>query len=425
MKIFIRPESEYFHPIRYVMKLIEKQCALQIRFVDLKEDAEVLFDYDDEQSQPIATAFYTNVVSAERNLNHTHVFKNKPVIETDNDEVDHIATIFYLVNCLQEWTQTKNDQDQYGRFKYEHSLQHRFDLIEQNAVLNHMTAWLEQFNMKPGLKPSVFFISHDIDSLYGSLLQDNFWALKRLRIDIIIKLLCLEVIRKPHWRNIDRVMSVTSEFDIRSTFFWLVNSGQGDSGAKNADYSIQKEKSWLNTIENNGFINGLHKSCSSMSINDELQKIGAKTTYNRYHYLKFSLPEDWKRISDSNVTFDASLGFAEHYGFRNSYGHAFQPFDIDKMKPFDFVEAPLTFMDGTLHQYMGIEKSEIASKVIDFYEHHESGCTLSLLWHNTHFTQYKYAGFLDIYKHILGYIYEKKIEAVTPDDIIKDAQLTW
>jgi hypothetical protein len=62
------------------------------------------------------------------------------------------------------------------------------------------------------------------------------------------------------------------------------------------------------------------------------------------------------------------LGFAEHYGFRNSYGKAFQPFDISSNKPFDFVEAPLNFMDTTFHQYIKMPSSKIGDIIIEFYE---------------------------------------------------------
>ena len=234
-----------------------------------------------------------------------------------------------------------------------------------------------------------------------------------------------EILRKPHWRNIDKIIKINSEYDIRSTFFWLVNKGLGESKIKNADYSIRKEQKLLNLTERHGFVNGLHKSSTQQNFNDEIQKGNLSTTFNRYHFLKFLPHKDWHKISDSVITFDASLGFAERYGFRNSYGKAFQPYNLSENKPYNFVEAPLIFMDGTFHKYMLINPEKTGDTIIDFFEQNKKNCLFSLLWHNTYFTQYKYSPFLKEYKKILFYIYENNIGCLTPQEIIDKSRLSW
>ena len=119
------------------------------------------------------------------------------------------------------------------------------------------------------------------------------------------------------------------------------------------------------------------------------------------------------------------MGFAEHYGFRNSYGKAFQPFDIKNNKPYDFIEAPLNFMDGTFHKYMKIPANKIGNIIIDFFENNPINCDFSLLWHNTYFTNYKYNTFIKEYKKVLAYIYEKKISYLTPNELIEQNKLEW
>jgi hypothetical protein len=135
--------------------------------------------------------------------------------------------------------------------------------------------------------------------------------------------------------------------------------------------------------------------------------------------------EDWPKLSDSSIKLDCSLGFAEHYGFRNSYGKAFQPFDIVSNKPYDFIEAPLHFMDTTFHQYLKTDVHTIGTTVIDFFEQNKLNCDISLLWHNTFFTDYKYNSYLKEYKKILCYIYENKIEVISPLQLIEENKLTW
>jgi hypothetical protein len=247
-----------------------------------------------------------------------------------------------------------------------------------------------------------------------------------MKISVLLNLIAFELAQKPHWKNIDRIIKINSEYDIKSTFFWLVNKGRGLNEIQNADYDIKRESQLLKLVEEKKFINGLHKSCSVDSMNEELDKLGlTNCPYNRYHFLKFSTQRDWNELSESKIQLDCSLGFAEHYGFRNSYGKAFQPFDFLNDKPLKFIEAPLNFMDGTFHKYMKIKTEKIADIIIEFYEKNEYNCNFSLLWHNTYFTNYKYNSFIEEYKKVLGYIYENKVECLTPEELIKDNIITW
>jgi len=330
-----------------------------------------------------------------------------------------------MVNCIQELNLNINSTDNYGRYKYESSYQYRLENIDQNLVQKEIDELCIRWNITPVNEKSTFFISHDIDTIYGSFLQDGFWALKKLRIDIILNLIILEISKNPQWRNIDKIIKLNNEYDIRSTYFWLVNKGKGYQNIKNADYELINEKDLLNKVEDSKSINGLHKSCSKMTIDEELNKGNLETKLNRYHFLKFKTHEDWNKISESKLDFDCSLGFAEHYGFRNSYGKAFQPFDVINNKPYNFIEAPLHFMDGTFHKYMKINSKDIAKTIIDFYENNPTNCDFSLLWHNTYFTNYKYGSFLQVYKNIIEYIFENKIQCVIPEELIKKNKLTW
>jgi hypothetical protein len=180
----------------------------------------------------------------------------------------------------------------------------------------------------------------------------------------------------------------------------------------------------LETVRKNNFISGLHKACSESSINEELC-LADLEPYNRYHFLNFLSHTSWKDISDSKLEFDCSLGFAERYGFRNSYGKAFQPFDCDNNVPFDFVEAPLHFMDTTFNKYMKIPTSDISKIIIDFFEKNSTNCDFSLLWHNTYFTNYKYNSYLPQYKNILKYMYDNKVACVSPKELITENKLVW
>lgn len=425
MKIYIRQNTDYFYPIRYVMKLMEKNKNYRFDYVDSSQNATLIWDHLDEKTQPISLSFYNDLYNNRSRLNHTICFQNSPSILCEKGQKDGIATIFYMVNCLQEISSLKDHFDQYGRFKYEFSYQSRFNNIEENLVQQEIDQFFEKFGLKGCPKKSTFFISHDIDTIYGSFLQDGLWALKKLKISVIFKLIINEVIKNPHWRNIDQILKINSEYDVRSTFFWLVNQGKGTRNIMNADYNLTKEEHLVNMVSKAGSFNGLHKSCSEMSIDEEQKKSNLNTSLNRYHFLNFQIDKAWKEISQSKLTLDCSLGFAERFGFRNSYGRSFQPFDFEENKPYNFIEAPLTIMDTTLRNYMKLPSEKIGDTIIDFYEKNMYNCIHSLLWHNTSFTDYKFGSQLKEYKKVITYFYENKIGIATPNDVVNDGHLDW
>jgi hypothetical protein len=403
--------------------LIEKNIGKKFQFVDSYEDAEIIWDHENSESMPISVRFYDDLKGD--NLEFKRRFLSDRCILDDFGRKDVVATIFYLVNCIQEICPSEEELDHFGRFRFEASCQAKFDIMDQNLVQHEIDGLCNEMGLVASKRQSRFFISHDIDSIYGSFLQDGLWAVKNMKVGVILNLIAWEICRNPHWKNIDKVLQINNEYDVRSTFFWLAKKGVGSYGIKNADYDLRKEKDLLINVQEKGSYNGLHKTSFETDFATELQLGGLENNWNRYHFLKFRTHEDWANISNSPIEFDCSLGFAEHYGFRNSFGMAFQPYDIKNERPYDFVEAPLHFMDGTFSGYMGYEISSIANLVIQFYERNSLNCDLSILWHNTHFSMYKYGGYLQEYKKILAFLYEAKLENVSPIELINENKLLW
>ena len=222
--------------------------------------------------------------------------------------------------------------------------------------------------------------------------------------------------------HLDKIMKIEDEHSLKSTFFWLVNKGMLNKREVNADYDIndRKIRATMKSIETGGWENGLHKSISPDSYKEELSKLAVPTIANRNHYLKFRLPDLYENIETSGLQMDASLGFAEAVGFRNSFGLPFHPFNLKERKPYSFIEVPLNVMDGTLKQYRGVPLNETTSQIISFLEKNKTGSLLSILWHNTYFTDYKFGGYLKVYKKILEYIRANDLQVINPREIVKE-----
>ncbi|MDI1353360.1 MAG: hypothetical protein PSX36_00485 [bacterium] len=333
--------------------------------------------------------------------------------------------IFYLINSIAEH-RVDATTDELGRFRYQDSVQKQIG-VEENLVLqliHHATIKNDVLSRSFRIKnhASYIFLSHDIDSVNGSFLQDGMWALKNGRFDILLKLFANVVLQHPGWLNMDLIMDLESEYDFKSTFYWLVNKGRIDKRQTNADYTISsgEMQKVYRRVEERGFENGLHKSISSDDFVTELGKLPSKVSGNRFHYLKFNVPDAYQNIESSGLKLDASLGFAEHHGFRNSYGYPFSPYNFEKNTVHSFVEVPLNIMDGSFQRYKGIPVEKTANTVIAFLETNKQNCLLSLLWHNTFFSNYKYRGYRNEYIKILQYLRESSFININQSGIIRE-----
>ena len=65
------------------------------------------------------------------------------------------------------------------------------------------------FNQQPKYKSRIF-LSHDIDTIYGSILQDSLFNIKKLRPDLVLKVMLFNLFSNPAWLNIDRIMKIES-----------------------------------------------------------------------------------------------------------------------------------------------------------------------------------------------------------------------
>lgn len=423
-RIFIKKDQIYSKPLEYILSVFSKNRQHPISLTNEKSDAQLIFDHSDTDSLAIHTEFYDSLLN-KKVFNHESYFKKEPYLLFPNsNNPDWLGTAFYMINSFQEYNnnEIKNDYfDKYGRFRYDKSYQNKFDCIEKNLVQECFNSFSNEHPIfsesAKAERQTKIFISHDIDTIHGSFLQDGLWAIKKGRLDIILKLVLNEILLNPHWENIDKIVKLHSEYDLKSTFFWLATKKMAANGVKNADYSIKKLK---NNVLNFSVNNGLHKSCYNSSINEELDMLPFKTNLNRYHFLKFTLPSSWNDIETSKLQFDASLGYAERYGFRNNYGLPFKPYNILTQTSYGFIEVPLNVMDGTLHRYMKIPLGATASRIIDFIENNKTNSIVSILWHNTYFTEYKYSGYLKEYKKVLLYLKETGLKSITPEEIINE-----
>jgi len=134
----------------------------------------------------------------------------------------------------------------------------------------------------------------------------------------------------------------------------------------------------------------------------------------RNHFLRFTVPDTWKILSEAGFKYDSTLGFADMVGFRNGMCHPFNPVEYNLKTEFDILEIPLAVMDCTLFDYMRLDLNgawEITKKLIDTTDKYSGVLTLN--WHNRYMNGEK----LRLYEKILKYCYEKNAWLASAEEV--------
>lgn len=355
---------------------------------------------------------------------HRAHFLDEPVIRTKGGDVDNLSTSFYLLACVQEWGGGRRDQ--YGRFPYEASLQKRFDVAGEDLVSTHYKDLLRRSEI-PELDParlpvrrSRVFLSHDIDSLAHSTTDQLKFAVKRMDLPALMRGVFAAVLRRNDKRDLDRIMRMEEEHDLRSTYFWLTEQDEHD-GIPHADYQLDDPRvaTLQRVVRERGHEHGLHKSARDGRFADELGHLPAGTIANRYHFLRFRIPDSLREAESSGIRVDASLGFAATPGFRNNYGLPFRPWDPVARRPLNLLEVPLNVMDTTFIYYQRVGAAEARDRILAFLDRSREDRVISILFHNEYLTDGVFGPWLRLYRDLLLYLKEDGWTCIGPRGLVE------
>ncbi|MFZ4612214.1 MAG: DUF7033 domain-containing protein [Bacteroidia bacterium] len=417
VKVFIDPNLDNISKeLKYILQSLSVSIDLKIEIVPDESVGDFIFSLTEDKSAI--------------EINHIIFFDSAKFDFLNNcDEEgfliyngkrDYLGTSFYLLTCAQELDEMKKDK--FGRFPYSESIQSKLKNCSKNIVqecFNQIANKVFKINSIVHQRTKIF-LSHDVDFINGALFQDGFFALKKLNLNGMMNIIFQNLFINPAWLNMEQIMKIESEYDFKSTFYWLVNKGLSEEGIKNSDYDIKQRKirKIIQNVQNMGWENGIHKSISEQTFHQEIEILGTNPIGNRYHFLKFRPHSNFQEIENANLKFDTSLGFAEELGFRNSYGKPYIPWNFNERRPYSFVECPLNIMDTTLHGYQKLNGEKAYQKIIEFVEMNSSDCVISVLWHNNYFTPYKFGEYFILFKKLLEYFYESKYNCITQTEIV-------
>jgi hypothetical protein len=200
----------------------------------------------------------------------------------------------------------------------------------------------------------------------------------------------------PH-NNFDLIMDLSEKYNLKSSFYFM---GGGRTRFDPLYYQLDHPAviAIIKNIRDRDHEIGFHPSYASATRKDiwkqEYRNLSAVVPSNsiiggRQHFLRTHVPDTWRYWDMNGLTYDSSLGYADHSGFRCGVCYEYTLFDLIKRKQLNIKERPLIVMDCSVidKKYMNMGPTQ---KAFDYMNTLKSRCKIfngdfTILWHNDRF----------------------------------------
>jgi hypothetical protein len=346
---------------------------------------------------------------------------HKAFFETSGDfPFDIFAASFYLISRYEEYL--PHPKDEYGRYAHTHSLASKEGFLHMPLV----NIWLQEFKKAlvkkyPGLVfrygSFKFIPTYDIDMAWsflhkgwirnaGALVRDlvhGEWSQVSRRIQV------LRGVRKDPWDAYEWLDSLHLYCRMKAYYFFLVARKQ-----KGVDRNIPPETPAMQELiryHSSGYRVGVHPSWQSGDqeglLKEELEWVelvtDQKIIRSRQHFIRFSLPDTYRRLIQCGVEQDFSMGYGSTNGFRASVASSFYWYDLEKNQPTSLRLFPFCFMDANAFYEQKYTAGRAMNELMQYYHliRKVNGLMVTI-WHNSFLgTDPRFAGWRDAYEIFL------------------------
>ena len=329
--------------------------------------------------------------------------------------IDIFGSAFFMLTRYEEIV--KKDRDQHERFPAIASFAYQEGFLERPIVNEYLEIlWWSMKRLWPNLerKKREFqvYLSHDVDWPLGIAGNNPLRVLKTgagdvlKRKDFYLSMHRLKSLAKVSMGNVDADINNTFDFimdlserkGLRSAFYFIADHTAGE-----VDGIYDLDNPWIRKlmrkIHKRGHEIGFHGSYNSFRNPDQIEKefkrlisvteeekIYQESWGGRQHYLRWEAPATWQAWEEAGLTYDSTLTYADHVGFRCGVCFEYPVFNLLQRKTLKLRERPLIIMEGSMlgGQYMGLshEKSlSLIQKLAQTCKMFNGDFTL--LWHNS------------------------------------------
>ncbi|MEJ5302854.1 MAG: polysaccharide deacetylase family protein [Bacteroidales bacterium] len=332
---------------------------------------------------------------------------------------DPFSAAFYMLSRYEEYQ--SHERDEHGRFPASQSLAFRKGFLHRpvvNAWAERLAEVLRQKYPVLQMRPPVYRFQPtvDIDSAYsyrykgmvrtlGGFARDALqkkWSDVRLRWNVLFRQ------GRDPFDSFDDFRDIHQHAGLEPIYFVLfANYGQYD---KNLPVNHPGFIELLRRLADEAII-GLHPSYHSATDASRLERelealqtaLNMEIIRSRQHFLRLSLPQTYRNLIHAGIREDYTMGFADQPGFRAGVCTPFPFYDLELDAPTDLMIHPITFMDGTLKDYLKLSTEEALEKIRPLIaEVKKYGGVLVSLWHNeTQGGQGRWVGWPRLYREIV------------------------
>lgn len=371
---------------------------------------------DDElQIIPHALLFENGIQAQQTNC---FAWNDRPAFfKTDGDiPFDVFAAAFYLISRYEEYL--PHTLDMYGRYAHENSIAFREGFLGLPLVDHWMQDLCQAIQQRfPRYefpeRHFGFLPTYDIDEAYAykhkGWIRTNGARLKAwLRGDLRDRLdrtAVLEGKQDDPFDSYDWMDALHDTYQLKPRYFFLLPEKTGKY-----DRNILPSKPALQALlrrHTEKYETGIHPSWQSGDdpalLGSEIgrfeQITGIRPTLSRQHFIRFTLPDTFRRLIAAGIKEDHSMGYGTINGFRASVSTAFHWYDLQQEETTPLLLRPYCFMEANAF----FEQKISAVDALHEMQRYENAVrkvsgTFSCIWHNTFLGTFPvYAGWRDVY----------------------------
>lgn len=333
---------------------------------------------------------------------------------------DIFAASFYLLSRYEEYLPYQPDE--YGRFPHAKSIAFKNEFLRLPVINYWLSDFLARLQAKfPTLiikSPQFRFIpTYDIDMAFSYLhkgIKRNTGGLMRSLIrnemsEIKQRIAVLTGKQKDPFDVFDWLDTLHQSHNLRPYYFFLVATSRGRYDKNiNPNHPVMRK---LISRHASAYPVGIHPSWQSSDkpdlLSSEIQTLKAiaekEVTNSRQHYIRFHLPDTYRRLIDHGITDEFSMGYATINGFRASVVSPYFWYDLAREEKTNLLIHPFCFMDANAYYKQKLTPSQAYDEIQYFYHTiRRVNGTMITIWHNSILgTDRKFLGWKEVYESFI------------------------
>ncbi|MBK7884918.1 MAG: polysaccharide deacetylase family protein [Chitinophagaceae bacterium] len=364
----------------------------------------------------IGLLFEKNITSQKIECFETNQYKAFFKTIDSDFPFDIFSASFYLLSRYEEYL--PHTKDEYGRYAHTNSLAFKENFLSLPLINIWVKDFAAQIKNKFSLftfhfSPFTFTPTYDIDIAfsykYKGLTRNIGGFFKAPSLNRIMVLLGL---KKDPFDTYGWLNKLHKKYHLKAHYFFLVANRN-----KAYDKNILPHKKQMGRLIKSHaeyYSIGIHPSWQSGDDFNLLKKekqcleeiTKFSVTSSRQHYIRFNLPEGYRKLLIAGITDDFSMGYGSINGFRASVASSFYWYDLEKEEQKNLRIHPFCFMEANSYYEQNFTPDIAYKEMLHYYNacKNISGQMITI-WHNNFFGNDKeFVGWKEIYEQFIAQV---------------------